>query len=332
MARGPGSQLATDTMAEPAFDPEAELIGSSPALVALRAAILPAAMADTPLFLAGESGTGKDCVAQMIHAASPRAGAGFVTLNGSALPDDILDREIYGNAGPGVPMPYPSIPRYLAQAQGGTLYVDDICRTSGVLQARLLHLIRTGRIIDESGAERHFTARIIAATNTDLGECLRGSRLRRDLYDMLSAGLIELPPLRARGTDAAQIAAKVFPELQRRLGLPQVPLAAATLARINSLPWPGNVRQLLNVLRRMALAPAVPGSNGPDLPADVLADIGHADVSAAPRHKPVSFADLERRAILDAIARHGGSVQKAADELQVAASTIYRKLKGWQGG
>jgi DNA-binding NtrC family response regulator len=149
---------------------------------------------------------------------------------------------------------------------------------------------------------------------------------------MLSAGMIEFPPLRARGADAAQIAARVFPELQRRLGLPQVPLSTATLARINSLPWPGNVRQLLNVLRRMALAPPVPGSNGPDLPADVLADVGSVAEPAAPKHKPASFAELERRAILDAITRHGGSVQKAADELEVAASTIYRKLKGWHGG
>jgi DNA-binding NtrC family response regulator len=219
-------------MAEPAVDPEAELIGSSPALLALRAAIGPAAATDTPLFLAGESGTGKDRVAQLIHAASPRAGASLVTLNGSALPDDILDREIYGNAGPGTPQPYPSVPRYLALAQGGTLYVDDICRTSPVLQARLLHLIRTARIVDEGGIEQPFTARIIAATNTDLGECLSRGRLRRDLYDMLSAGLIEFPPLRARGADAAQIAARVFPELQRRLGLPQVPLSTATLARI----------------------------------------------------------------------------------------------------
>lgn len=319
-------------MTDPAFDPEAELIGSSQELVALRAAIEPAAATDTPLFLAGESGTGKDRLAQMIHAASPRAGAGFVTLNGSALPDDILDREIYGHPGPGAPAPYPSVPRYLAQAQGGTLHVDDICRTSGVLQARLLHLIRIGRIVDEAGEPRPFTARIIAATNSDLGDCLRSGRLRRDLYDMLSAGLIEVPPLRVRGSDAAQIASRVFPVLQRRFGLPQVPLSTATLARINSLPWPGNVRQLLNVLRRMALAPAGPNGTGPELPADVLADVGPPAGPAPPAQNQLSFADLERRAILDAIARHGGSVQKAADELEVAASTIYRKLKGWQGG
>jgi DNA-binding NtrC family response regulator len=201
-----------------------------------------------------------------------------------------------------------------------------------VLQARLLHLIRIGRIVDEAGDPSPFTARIIAATNSDLGECLRSGRLRRDLYDMLSAGLIEVPPLRVRGSDAAQIASRVFPDLQRRFGLPQVPLSAATLARINSLPWPGNVRQLLNVLRRMALAPAAPNGNGPEIPADVLADVGPSAGPAPPAQNPLNFAELERRAILDAIARHGGSVQKAADELEVAASTIYRKLKNWQDG
>lgn len=292
---------------------------------AVRAAIVAASASDLPVFLTGESGTGKDMAAQAIHSASAVGAGPFVTLVGSALPDDIFDREIWGDPDPGSARPYPAVPRYLLAAQGGSLYLDDLCRMSAALQGRLLHLLDTGRVLDGDGTVHPFRARLIAGSNSDIGACLRSGQLRRDLYDRLAVIVLDLPPLRARGSDAAEIAAAVFPDLTERLGPHRQYLPPATLARISALPWPGNVRQLLNVLRRMALV-APPG--GLDLPKDVLADAGDG-AQLAPSGP---FADIERRAILDSIARNGGSVQRAADELELAASTIYRKLKGWQGG
>jgi DNA-binding NtrC family response regulator len=161
---------------------------------------------------------------------------------------------------------------------------------------------------------------------------LRTGRLRRDLYDRLSVIQIDVPPLRAGRGDAAEIAAEVFAEVVERFGLPPTRLSVATLARMNALPWPGNVRQLTNVLRRMALAPAAAGGHGPDLPNDVLSDVGPDEGPREEQATGGSFVEIERRAILNAISRHGGSVQKAAEELELAASTIYRKLKAWQEG
>ena len=312
----------------PQFRPAA-FLGSSPALLQTLDRAGMVAGSDQSLFIGGESGTGKDLLARAIHDASGRDGS-FVTLNGSAVPDGILDREIYGPPGPEAPTAYAAVPRFLSQAQGGTLYLDDVCRMSAAVQARLLELLRTGRIVRADGASARFTARIIAATNSDLAASLRESRLRRDLYDHLAVNQIVLPPLRHRDGDAGQIAAAVFPDQLANFGFPVQSLAARTIARINALPWPGNVRQLLNVLRRMALTPEAASGRGAELPPDVLADAATPATARPPEAPLRTFDEIERQAILDAIDRYGGSVQKAADELELAASTIYRKLKFWQ--
>jgi DNA-binding NtrC family response regulator len=310
------------------FSPQT-ILGSSAALRRILDQAAQAAAESGSLFLTGESGTGKDLLARAIHAASGRAAGPFVVLNAGALPDDILDREISGDPGTGRAPPYPAVQRHLGEASGGTLYLDDICRMPERTQGRLIEAIKSGRVLGPDGSSRQFTARLIAATHSDLSRNLREGRLRRDLYDLLSLSVIAVPPLRARDGDAARIAAEVWPTLLRARGLPQVSLSDSLLARLDAMPWPGNVRQLLNVLHRMALSPEVAAGHGPSVPPDVLTDAGNG-LGRAPPQEPRSFGEIERQAILDAIERNGGSVQKAADELGLAASTIYRKLKSWQ--
>lgn len=301
------------------------LIGSSAEANRLRSEIVRAAPSDAPILLTGESGTGKDRVAHEIHLAGPNARQPFITLNTSGMPDDILDRELFGPPGNGHTARYPAVPRFLWMAQGGTLLLDDIGRTSPVLQARLRHLIRSGTLVDPDGRQVRFTARLIAASNSDLAEALRTDRLRRDLYDSLAVIHVELPPLRDRGRDAGEIAAALYPRFLAEAGHAPQPLPAALAARINTHPWPGNVRELLNVLRRIALSP----DDAPDLPAESLGDLRGGD-GVTTALAGLSFAKIERQVILDAIERNRGSVQKAADELELAASTLYRKLKAWQ--
>ena len=303
------------------------LIGSDPATRRMLEDAAVAAGHDAPLLLVGESGTGKDMLAAAIHAASAFANGAFVTFNASGLPDDILDRELFGASGPSAPPAYPSVPRFLAAAQGGTLYIDDLCRTSPQLQSRLLQLLRDESYVTEDGERRPFSARIISATNVPVAQSLHQGRLRRDLYDLLSSGLLNLPPLRERQGTALDIAVTVYPRLLARAGHPAAPLPEAMLHRLASLPWPGNVRELLNVLRRMALSPEAADGRVPAIPADVLAEGGEA--APTDTDEPATFAEIERRAILAAIARNNGSVQRAADELELAASTLYRKLKSW---
>ncbi|MCR8723006.1 sigma 54-interacting transcriptional regulator [Frigidibacter sp. ROC022] len=306
------------------------MLGSSPALRTMLDRARAAARSDQPVFLWGESGTGKDLLAQAIHAGSSRASGNLVILNAGAVPDDILDREIYGDPGAGQPPRYPSVPPYLAQAQGGTLYIDDVCRMSLHLQARLLALLRRGWIARSDGRSERFTARLISATNTSPTTALKEGKLRRDLYDMLAVEPLNLPPLRARDSDASEIAAQVYPTLLEGFGFPPQKLPPRILARIDSLPWPGNVRQLLNVLRRMALSAEAAAGRSADLPIELLSESVPEMAPASTQAPARSFAEIERRAILEAIERNDGSVQRAADELALAASTIYRKLKGWQ--
>ena len=304
------------------------IVGSSPALLRILEQAALDAAGTGAVFLIGESGTGKDLLARAIHAASVRAAGPFVVLNAGALPDDILDREISGDPGTGRVPPYRSVQRHLGEASGGTLYLDDICRMPERTQGRLLEAIRSGRILGPEGEARRFDARLIAATHSDVPRALADGRLRRDLYDHLSLSVIHLPPLRVRDGDVALIALEVWPRILARHHLTGLPLSPSLLARLDTLPWPGNVRQLRNVLHRMALSPEVASGQEAVLPADVLGDLGPPPGdSAAP--EPCSFAEIERHAILSSIERNGGSVQKAAEDLRLAASTIYRKLKSW---
>lgn len=306
------------------------MLGSSRALRTMLEQAAVVSISDQPVLLWGESGTGKDLLAQAIHAASRRAAGALVFLNASAVPDDILDRELYGDAIPDQPPRYPSVPRFLAEAQGGTLCIDDVCRMSQPLQARILELLRIGRIVHSDGTSEPFDARLIAATNVPPSIALQDGRLRRDLHDLLAVLVLDLPPLRARDGDASEIATRTYPALLERFGFPPHNLPPRILARIDALPWPGNIRQLLNVLRRMALTAEAAEGRPSDLPIELLPELGSTPLKAATRDEARSFAAIERRAILDAIERNDGSIQRAADELAVAASTIYRKLKGWQ--
>lgn len=287
-----------------------------------------AAMAATdsvPLMLYGESGTGKDMLARAIHDASSRADKPFVALNAAAKPADLLDRELLGPSETRSTQAYPQVPRHLMLSIGGTLYLDDVCRIPLETQIRLLDFLRNPRIITPDGREREWTGRIISATNIDPRQAIREGKFRRDLYDQLAVGYIYLPPLRQRPEDAAEIASKMYPRVLADFGLPHRELSSRLVAQLAALPWPGNMRELLNALRRMALTPEAARGELPELPADF-----RVEPSSDGRPSEVlTFDEIERRAILTALDRHDGSVPRASEELQLAASTIYRKLKAW---
>lgn len=301
-------------------------IGSSSAAKRIISRLPGIAASGVPVLIAGESGTGKDMVAQAIHALSAARDGPFVTLNASAVPDDILDRELHGGP-PDRQAAYPAVPRYLESAQRGTLYIDDVCRMSPVLQARLVHLLQARQYIDGNGRPRPFAARLIAASNMPLTECLKDHRFQRDLFDRIAVEVLTLPPLRERGGDAVEIARRVYPRIRAELGLPPAELDDCLLARIAAQGWPGNVRQLLNTLRRMALAGDLPAGQGQDLPPELLGEIVYDPGSERP---PRRLVEIEQQAIYEAIRRNRGSIQRAAEELDMAPSTIYRKLKSWQ--
>lgn len=302
----------------------AGMLGESSEMRRLLSLAAIAANDSEPLLLFGESGTGKDILARAIHDASPNASQPFVTLNAAAKPADLLDRELLGPAATQGER-YPQVPRHLMLSMGGTLYLDDICRIPLETQIRLLDFLRNPRIVTPDGRDKAWSGRIISATNIDPRQAIREGKFRRDLYDHLAVGYLYLPPLRQRPEDIAEIASKMYPQVLADFGLPTRELSSRLIAQLAALPWPGNTRELMNALRRMALTPEAARGELPDLPADFRVE--PSGVGAAV--ETLTFDEIERRAILSALDRHDGSVPRASEELRLAASTIYRKLKSW---
>ena len=293
---------------------DACLLGDQPATVALRLAIAAASEHRLPVLLTGEAGCGKSHCARLIHARSPWADAPFVRLDCSALEPDMLDEQVKNCA------------------SGTTFFLDEISDLSPQVQARLV------RLIGEDGPPG---ARLISATAQDPAALTGDGRLRRDLFYRLCATEIAVPPLRARADDVPAIATGLLAEAAAQTGSPLSHFSPAAQDALRRNPWPGNMRQLANMLKGLVLRQYPPGTTTvtpemlPGLPAapaastvtgPLAADDG-ADLAALFRDQ--SLDQIERRVIEAIIRDHGGSVTRAARTLKVAPSTLYRKREIW---
>ncbi len=306
--------------------PEAAVWGTSAAMQALQARIAAVARSMATVFITGESGTGKDLAALAVHAGSPRAGGAFVALNCAAIPPDQLDAELFGLL---------DRPGAVQAADGGTLFLDDICDMPAAVQSRLLRLLQTSTVPTTGAAgaarPRKVDVRIICASTRDPAECVRHGQFREDLFYRLYVVPLHIPPLRDRGEDAVQIAGAALARFGAEEGKLFDGLAPDTLALIRRHPWPGNVRQLLNAVRHVAVL----HDGGTVTPAMLPPDLTRA--APPPPDAPpaaddlagLTLAQVERRVIAAALARHQGSVPAAARALDVAPSTLYRKLEAW---
>lgn len=302
------------------------------------------------VFITGESGTGKELCAQAVHDASNRADKPFVPLNCGAIPTDLLESEVFGHLKGSFTGAIQDKPGAAQAADGGTLFLDEICEMDMNLQTKLLRFLQTSTIQPVGATRaRKVNVRIICATNRNPLEEVRRGRFREDLYYRLHVVPIHLPPLRDRGEDVLLLARDALTRFSREEGRAFTDLAPDVREMFRRLPWPGNVRQLMNVLRNIVVlhddqvvtramlppeildawatvtgaAPA-PGTASPD-PA------GPAPVNALDALMGLSLAEIERQVIEHAISTHGGSIPKAARMLEVSPSTIYRKRESWKG-
>jgi len=339
-------------VASPADAPPAPFIGQSPAMRDVYARIRSVARSMATVFITGESGTGKELCAEAVHAASPRAARPLVALNCGAIPADLLESEVFGHLRGSFTGAIADKLGAAAAADGGTLFLDEICEMDLNLQTKLLRFLQTSTITPVGATKpRKIDVRIVCATNRNPLDEVRAGRFREDLYYRLHVVPIHMPPLRQRGDDVIEIAERLLVEMAREEGRGFAALSPAVRQIFLTLPWPGNVRQLINVLRNVVVLNdgriVEPQMLPPDLQAPLppqaaaAPPLSPADVSG-PAPAPLAgngspfdalagrtLAQIERLAIEAAIDRHGGSVPRAAHELDVSPSTLYRKREAW---
>ncbi len=301
------------------------------------------------VFITGESGTGKEVCARAIHALSTRSRKAFVPLNCAAIPRDLLESEVFGHLKGAFTGALSDKPGAAAVADGGTLFLDEICEMDLSLQTKLLRFLQTSTI-QPVGAPKpqSVDVRIVCATNRDPLEEVRAGRFREDLYYRLHVVPIRMPALRERREDIMDIAEANLRAFAAEEGKAFKSFDPEVARIFCERPWPGNVRQLLNVVRNIVvlhdgpvvLPEMLPGEvalERPDAPAAPPALVSRIDAAPAPGRVEgrlgalvgMSLAEIEREFIEATISHCGGSVPRAAKVLEVSPSTIYRKLETW---
>jgi two-component system response regulator PilR (NtrC family) len=279
------------------------LIGHTPAIEEIRRLVAKVAATRTTVLLTGESGTGKEVAARAIHAAGDRADLPFVAVNCGAVPEGLIESEFFGHARGAFTGAAEAHSGLFEVAGNGTLFLDEVGELPPPVQVKLLRAVQERRIRRVGGtSDIVISARILAATNRDLGEEVKAGRFREDLYYRLNVIQLKLPPLRERREDLPEFCAHFIGRFAADLGRAPPALPPETLERLQAWSWPGNLRELANVLER-AVTLCDGGTLGPELLPAPLRDGGAEPGSAeAPARLPPEGLDLQ--AHLDAVERH----------------------------
>ncbi len=290
-----------------------KLVGTSPVMERLREDILDLAQADGHLLISGETGTGKSLIAHALHACGPRQGKRFITVNCAAYNEDELSKLLFGPSDDATPM--------LEGSLGGTLCLEDVENLPASIQARLL-----SEITDHDRGEDGSRLRIIAISNdmTDNEATLEDS-LRQDLYFRLAAMHIAPPPLRQRGEDILSLFNRYAETFAEEYGCEQPEISAEDAAKLLQAPWPGNIRQLINLAERTVLQ-SRRGSYS--ISKILMADVGEPIPNVVSDGKPLKehVEAFERMLIDNTMRRHKGSIQSVMDELSLPRRTLNEKM------
>ncbi|ASV76516.1 Response regulator of zinc sigma-54-dependent two-component system [Thermogutta terrifontis] len=288
------------------------------------------AVADTKatVLITGESGTGKSLIARAIHRRSSRRDKPFVEVACGALPETLLESELFGHvAGAFTGATGDKIGKF-KQADGGTIFLDEIGTASPALQVKLLRVLQDYQFEPVGGTETiTVDVRVILATNEDLQKAVQEGRFRRDLYYRINVINIELPPLRERVSDIPLLAEHFLKRICEEMGRPLKTLSDEALAALQAYRWPGNVRELQNVLERAVLLGRKPVITLEDLPPDVAAALtpGLGPPEKAPLKQALQLP--ERQIILQMLEMHNWNRQATAKALGINRTTLYKKMK-----
>jgi DNA-binding NtrC family response regulator len=304
--------------ARTAIDP---FVGTSTAIRALAAQARRVAGALSPVLILGETGTGKGVLAAWLHRHGPRADEGFVDLNCASLSREFLETELFGHEKGAFTGAVASKPGLMEMAEGGTLFLDEIGDLHLEVQPKLLKVLEEKRFRRLGDVrDRRADVRLLAATHQDLGALVRDKQFRSDLYFRINTIPLAVPPLRARVDDIATIARDLLARCAAELGRRDVELGVDAERALCEYRWPGNIRELRNVLERALLLTDRRELRRADLHfenaiAEVASDGGG------------SLAETERREIERALREEGGHVERAAARLQIPRSSLYHKIK-----
>ena len=289
------------------------------------------APAETTVLITGESGTGKELVARAVHQASPRADGPFVTVNCAALPETLLESELFGHERGAFTGADRQRPGRFEVAGGGTLFLDEVGELPVSLQAKLLRVLQSREFERVGGtATLRADVRLIAATNRDLERAVGAGTFREDLYYRLNVLRIHLPPLRERGTDVLLLADFFVRELSAGMGKGEMGLSREARDALLAHPWPGNIRELQNAIERALIV-----SDGGLITAAQLGLSARPDNAPAVQRSvdpatavvDLPLLEVEKRLVLDALAKAHWNKVKAASLLGITRSQLYTRLK-----
>ena len=319
------------------------MVGSSPALVELLRSVDRVARAQCTVLVTGESGTGKEMLVAALHDASPRSSKPLVTMNCGAIPEALIESELFGHVKGAFTGAHAARQGRVAAAEGGTLFLDEIGEMPLSLQVKLLRLLQQ-REYSPVGDSRTLKAdiRVVAATNRDLAVEVKAGRFREDLYYRLNVVPLHLPALRERNDDVPALLRYFFRTLTADLGRPDLEgFSEASMRCLQAYAWPGNIRELSNVVERVVLLAAGPIVETRDLPESIRAAQGELPISspdASESGLDTSLPDvgIDLRAAIDAyesamvrqaLERSGGNKKRAAELLGLNRTTLVEMLK-----
>ncbi|MBS0341577.1 MAG: nitric oxide reductase transcriptional regulator NorR [Proteobacteria bacterium] len=334
-----------------AATPARELVGQSSAIKRMQKEIDLVAASDLTVLVTGETGVGKELVAQALHARSARADRPMVSINCAALPDTLVESELFGHVRGAFTGAVSDRQGKFELADGGTLFLDEVGELPLPAQAKLLRVLQSGQVQRPgSDVEHHVDVRLIVATNRDLAAEVRAGRLRADIYHRLSVYPLRVPPLRERGRDVLLLAGRFMEENRSRIGLGSIRLDADAQAALMAYDWPGNVRELDHLIGRSVLKALGRQQPRPRIltvtAADLALEVGAGQASAPEIRQEASaiqvagqaslpegrglreaVQSLEHRMVKNAMERHHGNWASAARELQMDRANLIRLAK-----
>jgi two-component system NtrC family response regulator len=323
--RGGGERLSRELRERYRMD---GIVGDSEAIERVLVLVEQAAHAGVTVLLEGETGTGKELFAHAIHEHGPRARGPFLAQNCAALPETLLESELFGHARGAFTGADRSRRGLFEEAEGGTLFLDEMSETSLGLQAKLLRVLQDGEVrpVGHNGIRR-VDVRVVAATNRNLAEAVAEGSFRRDLYYRLRVFPIRLPPLRERREDIAQLATYFLERLSAHEGRPLPGLGASALRLLERYPWPGNVRELQNEVHRLVLCLGAHERIEPDLLAPWIAE----GVPSAAQHgsRPLKeiVREVELATIRARLREYGYRRGETARSLGFSRESLWAKMR-----
>jgi DNA-binding NtrC family response regulator len=309
----------------------AEIIGTSESLQSVFRLVEKVSATNVNILISGESGTGKELVAKAIHHHSPRSNKPFIAVNCGALPESLLESELFGHTKGAFTDAKTDKKGLFRSAEGGTLFLDEIGEIPQSLQVKLLRALQEHEVTPVGASVPvKFDARIIAATNRNLEEEVASGNFRDDLFYRLNVIEIYLPPLRERREDIPLLAKHFAQKIAREQNAPEKAIAKEAMSALAAYNWPGNIRELQNAVERAYILSSGEEIDAESLPPKITAGLGNAfETRDAEGYRP-TLEEIERRYILEVLDSTGEDKSEAANILGIDLSTLYRKLKRYE--